>query len=106
VRARGVAAAFGGALAFGVVTNRIAALASGPDREWIQWVVNWGSLWLVIPYLFGWGATACLAAASCAGLVASVEVLAYYGPTPLTPSRSPGSASAACPAASLVRSDE
>jgi hypothetical protein len=72
-----------GACGFGALMGLLADLAGRPNYSWVQWVVNWGALWLVVPLVAGQAAASRRVAASVGGLAAMVEVATYYRPSNL-----------------------
>ncbi|MCW2755528.1 MAG: hypothetical protein JWQ32_2939 [Marmoricola sp.] len=72
-----------GALVLGELMHLLAGLAGHPNCAWIQWVVNWGALWLVVPFLAGRRAGTRGEAAIVGGAAAVIEMAIYYGPSGL-----------------------
>lgn len=72
-----------GAAAFGFAMQSAAHLAADPGWGWLQWVVNWGALWVVIPFVVGRRCDRAPAAAFLGAVVGAIEVAGYYGPASL-----------------------
>lgn len=53
--------------------------AGAPGQLWMLNVVNWGALWILVPFAAGRGARRAGQAGGAAAAVGALEVLTYYG---------------------------
>lgn len=76
---RRIAPAVATAASFGFAMHLAARLAGDPNRDWIQWVVNWGALWVIPPFLGGRRSDRATTAVLLGALIGAIEVITYYG---------------------------
>jgi hypothetical protein len=71
--------AFLTAVGFGFAMHLAAHLAGSPGWGWVQWVVNWGAPWVIIPFLAGRRSDRASTAVLVGALLGATEVALYYG---------------------------
>ncbi|MFL6172887.1 MAG: hypothetical protein ACJ716_08340 [Marmoricola sp.] len=63
----------------GFVMHVAARIAADPGRDWLQWVVNWGALWVGVPFFAGRRSRGVTAAVLLGAAAGATEVAVYYG---------------------------